>query len=191
MEDLIRSLFPQTKEVMAPAEGTQRTVSSNNSKPVKTLHTDYGAGYGFDGLINNVKYIDFHSHQEKYQETGADEFMLVNFWRPITMSQNLRSNPLCFVDSSTVSIEDQVTVEFVKENKTVGNIYTLKENPRHEFYFYPDMTNDEVVVFKQFHQVRNESTTRMPTFHTAFVDPAADEKTEGRTSFEYRVTILF
>ena len=52
------------------------------------------------------------------------------------------------------------------------------------------MTIDEVIVFKQFHRIRNENSARMPVFHTAFADPAADENTEGRISFEYRVGLL-
>jgi hypothetical protein len=46
------------------------------------------------------------------------------------------------------------------------------------------------VVFKQFHRFRKETSARMPVFHTAFADPAADENTEGRVSFEYRVGLL-
>jgi len=192
VEKLIRSVFPQTKEVIAPAEGLlRRAVPNVTNAPVKTIHTDYGF-VGFDGLLNNIKYIDFHSHIEKYEEIEANEFMLVNFWRPVLpMSQKLRSNPLCFLDTSTVDEIDQVTLNIQKDGKiSTNNLYTLKENPRHEFYYYPDMTTDEVVMFKQFRQVRNESTARMPTFHTSFVDPAADEETEGRISFEYRVAIL-
>jgi len=69
-------------------------------------------------------------------------------------------------------------------------VTALKENKRHQFYFYPDMSTNEVVMFKQFHQVRNESTTHMPVFHTAFPDPMADKETEERTSFEYRFAVL-
>mmetsp|Transcript_8257 Transcript_8257/g.9557 ORF Transcript_8257/g.9557 Transcript_8257/m.9557 type:complete len:410 (+) Transcript_8257:739-1968(+) len=190
VEGLIRTTFPQTKEVMAPAQGVRRTVSSNSNKPVKSMHTDYGFS-SFDGLFENIKFIDFHPYHSKYEETGANELMLVNFWRPVSMHQSLRSNPLCFLDSSTVDIKDFVTIEYQADEKKVFNSYTIKENPSHEFYFYPDMTNDEVVMFKQFHQMRNESTARIPTFHTAFADPAADEETEARISFEYRVAILF
>mmetsp|Transcript_11262 Transcript_11262/g.12755 ORF Transcript_11262/g.12755 Transcript_11262/m.12755 type:complete len:347 (-) Transcript_11262:57-1097(-) len=192
VEGMIRSVFPQTKEVIAPAQGLLRKAVPNvTNAPVKTMHTDYGFS-GFDGLLNNIKYIDFHSHIEKYEEIKANEFMLVNFWRPVLpMSNKLRSHPLCFLDTSTVHEKDQVTVNIQKDGQiSTNNLYSLKENPRHEFYYYPDMTTDEVVIFKQFHQLRNESTARMPTFHTSFVDPAADEETEGRISFEYRVAIL-
>jgi len=102
------------------------------------------------------------------------------------MSTPCRSLPLCFLDATTLSENDFVTVDSL----SLGITTALKENPNHKFYYYPDMTVDEVVVFKQFHQVRNETIARMPVFHTAFEDPAADETTEGRVSFEYRVGVL-
>jgi len=113
--------------------------------------------------------------------------MLINLWRPIKpMNQPLRSLPLCFLDSSTLSENDFVSIDSMSLGISTG----LKENPNHRFYYYPDMTVDEVVVFKQFHTFRNETVARMPVFHTAFPDPAADETTQGRVSFEYRVGLL-
>jgi len=49
------------------------------------------------------------------------------------------------------------------------------------------MTVDELVVFKQLHRFRNETSAKMPIFHTAFPDPAAVKNTEGRVTFQYRV----
>merc|ERR1712151_1145928 len=94
----------------------------------------------------------------------------------------LRSMPLCFLDASTLHQEDFVSIDA----QSLGVTTMLKQNPNNRFYYYPDMRVDEVVVFKQFHQFRNESIARMPVFHTAFIDPAADETTEDRISFEYR-----
>ena len=101
-------------------------------------------------------------------------------------SSELRSFPLCFLDPTTLQEGDFVEVD----SASLGVVTALKENPEHRFYYYPDMTVNEVVVFKQFHQLRNETSARMPVFHTAFADPAADETTEDRVSFEYRVGIL-
>merc|ERR1711862_84825 len=144
-------------------------------------------GLNFDEVVNRTTFIDFHPHVRAYEETRSKEYMLVNFWRPILpMTQPCRSNPLCFLDSTTISENDFVTVD----NANGGILTQLKENPNHKFYFFPDMTTDEVVMFKQFHQVRGESLARMPVFHTAFSDPAKTKDTEGRYSFEYRVGLL-
>jgi len=172
--------------VMPPARGIRRYITKNpNKAPARQVHNDYGLN--FDDVVDRNPFFDFESQKAKYEETNSNEYMLVNLWRPIKpMSTPLRSQPLCFLDASTLSKDDFVSVDSL----SLGVITALKENPNHKFYYYPDMTVDEVVVFKQFHKVRNETLARMPVFHTAFADPAADKNTEGRVSFEYRVGVL-
>mmetsp|Transcript_24037 Transcript_24037/g.25788 ORF Transcript_24037/g.25788 Transcript_24037/m.25788 type:complete len:141 (-) Transcript_24037:144-566(-) len=114
---------------------------------------------------------------------NAKEYMLINLWRPIkpmnaTKETPLRSYPICFLDSSTLSSNDFVYIDY----NSLGLITALKENVNHKDYYY-------IVVFKQFHAVRGSDeeegeTTIMPSFHTAFADPAADETTENRFSFK-------
>lgn len=183
---LVKSIIPRAKEIMPPAKGIRRSLGSGLlNAPAKFVHNDYGLN--FDEIVQRNPFFDFDKQKKLYEETKSNEYMLVNLWRPIKpMSTPLRSLPLCFLDSSTLSQDDFVTID----TKSLGVSTSLKNNPNHKFYYYPDMTVDEVVVFKQFHRVRNETSARMPVFHTAFPDPAADENTEGRVSFEYRVGLL-
>ena len=58
---------------------------------------------------------------------------------------------------------------------------SIRINPDHEFYYFPDIMVDEVVFF---------SIARMPVFHSAFADPDADDITEDQFNFEYRVGLL-
>ena len=91
VEELIRSVLPETKEVIAPAQGTlRRAVPNARDAPIKAMHSDYGLD--FDRLVNNTKVpFPFAAYRKKYEETKANEFMLVNFWRPVLpMSQKLR-----------------------------------------------------------------------------------------------------
>jgi len=183
---LLKSIIPRATEIMPPAKGIRRRIDGGLvNGPAKQVHNDYGLV--FDDVVERNPYFDFAKQRAIYEETQSNEFMLINMWRPIKpMSTPLRSYPLCFLDRSTLSKEDLVIID----TKSSGTLPQLKENPNHKFYYYPDMTVDEVVVFKQFHKVRDETIARMPTFHTAFPDPDADENTEGRVSFEYRVSVL-
>jgi hypothetical protein len=187
-KEIIESILPRVKTVMPPAKGIRRSFDAGllgGKAPAKTVHNDYGLV--FDEIVERNPFFDFDKQKELYEQTMSEEYMLINLWRPIKpMSQPLRSLPLCFLDSSTLSEDDFVTIDSMSLGISTG----LKENPNHRFYYYPDMTVDEVVVFKQFHTFRNETGSRMPVFHTAFLDPAADETTEGRVSFEYRVGLL-
>uniref|UniRef100_A0A7S1BY75 Uncharacterized protein n=2 Tax=Corethron hystrix TaxID=216773 RepID=A0A7S1BY75_9STRA len=188
VESLLRSLIPRAKKIMPPARGIRRFPTLNPNKgPAKQVHNDYGLV--FKEVIERNPFFDFEAQAAEYEETEADEYMLVNLWRPVRpMSEDKpnRSFPLCFMDSSTLDKNDFVTID----SRSLGFATSLRENPKQKFYYYPDMTINEVVVFKQFHQMQKEETARMPVFHTAFKDPAADETTEGRYSFEYRVSLL-
>jgi len=184
-QKLIQQILPRVKTILPPAKGIRRNVKAGlYNAPATIVHNDYGLI--FDEVVENP-FFDFGKQRAMYEKEQADEYMLVNLWRPIQpMTAPLRSLPLCFLDSSTLKKEDFVLLD----NKSLGVTTSLKANPDHKFYYYPEMTVDEVVVFKQFHHLRNETIARMPVFHTAFPDPAADENTEGRVSFEYRVGIL-
>lgn len=184
--ELLKSILPRAKTIMGPAKGIRRSLGAGLlNAPAKVLHNDYGLI--FDEVAERNPFFDFDKQRAIYEESEADEYMLVNLWRPIApMSTPLRSLPLCFLDSSTLSKDDFVSID----SKSLGVTAALKNSPDHKFYYYPDMTIDEVIVFKQFHRIRNENSARMPVFHTAFADPAADENTEGRISFEYRVGLL-
>ena len=187
VKEIIQTVVPRAKEVMPPAKGIRRKVAGGGffNGPAKVVHNDYGVD--FDEVTARNPLFDFAKQRATYDEMEANEFMLVNFWRPIKpMSEPLRSLPLCFLDASTLSEDDMVCID----QKSLGIAMALKYNPNQKIFYYPDMTIDEVVVFKQFHSVRNDTEARMPVFHTAFPDPAADETTEGRVSFEYRVSLL-
>merc|ERR1712194_127770 len=188
-ELITKVVVPRATEVMPPARGIRRYITSNPNKgPAKQIHNDYGLD--FDSVVEHNPAFDFEKQKQKYEDTQSGEYMLINLWRPIKPmdeTKKLRSFPLCFLDPNTLSDEDDfVTVD----SKSLGVITGLKDNPNHTFYYYPDMTVDEVVVFKQFHVVRDEGKARMPVFHTAFTDPRANEDTEGRVSFEYRVGLI-
>lgn len=186
VKELVKTIVPNVKAIMPPAKGIRRKIGGGLfNAPAKVVHNDYSLD--FDEVAERNPFFDFQKQRATYDETGADEFMLINFWRPIKpMTSPLRSLPLCFLDASTLDKEDLVVID----KKDQGVTTSLKQNPNHKFYYYPDLTVDEVVVFKQFHHIREGDTARMPVFHTAFPDPVADENTEARVSFEYRVSLL-
>lgn len=71
----------------------------------------------------------------------------------------------------------------------------LKASDDHKWYYYPNMTNEEVLVFTQFEEwkgVDNKAPDAKFTsnFHCAFKDPTApQENAEPRRSCEYRATL--
>jgi hypothetical protein len=67
----------------------------------------------------------------------------------------------------------------------------LRYNPAQRWYFYPEMTGDEVLAFKLCEFWKDEPDARPQNcFHTAFVDPATPADAEERQSCEHRVGVL-
>lgn len=101
--------------------------------------------------------------------------------------------PLAVLDPNTVSMDDVVPTSLT--GFTISGRPThqasLKFNPSHQWYYYPKMTNDEVLVFKQhqcFKGVDDQPGAQYKTcFHTAIKDPKAPANAEPRKSCEFRV----
>jgi len=118
---LVKSILPRAKTIMPPAKGIRRFVNAGIANaPAKTVHNDYGLI--FDEVVDRNPFFDFDKQNAIYEETKSDEYMLINLWRPIKpMSQPLRSLPLCFLNSSTLSKDDFVTIDSKSLGITVGS----------------------------------------------------------------------
>lgn len=72
----------------------------------------------------------------------------------------------------------------------------LKRHVEQKWYYYPEMTNDEVLVFKQYECFKGiddvEDAPLKTCFHTAFNDPQTPwfGKVEARKSAEHRIRLF-
>lgn len=129
--------------------------------------------------------------------TGFDQrdvhgMMVINFWRPVHMRGELRHTPLCVCDPRSVQREDLVRIGYPGPGDTRTNLMMLRHDPGQRWYFYPAMTRDEVLAFKQFDYFKDDGVPTLRTcFHTAFHDPTTPDGAELRQSAEHRVTVYF
>lgn len=93
-------------------------------------------------------------------------------------------NPIIFGDSIPEEAARQAPLPN-EDSLPAGSVFTFR--PSHRWYFYPDMSRDEAVLFK-FYDSDHSVGWRVP--HTAFAD-AAVRPTHPRTSIEFRVTAFF
>ena len=131
---------------------------------------------------------------------GYSRFISCSFWR--AFSQPPQDWPLAVCDATSVaadegifnpiifgdSIPDEATRQAPLPNEAAlpaGSVFTFR--PTHRWYYYPDMTRDEALLFK-FYDSDHSVAWRVP--HTAFEDSAARNPTP-RTSIEFRVTAFF
>eukprot|EP01006_Ploeotia_vitrea_P054047 TRINITY_DN67842_c4_g1_i1.p1 TRINITY_DN67842_c4_g1~~TRINITY_DN67842_c4_g1_i1.p1 ORF type:complete len:348 (+),score=32.84 TRINITY_DN67842_c4_g1_i1:76-1119(+) len=124
-------------------------------------------------------------------------YNVINFWRPVEpMKGPVKANPLGVIDPHTVKLQDTVRTGFhgfSPTNKPTVQL-GLKYSNAHKWYYYPEMTTEEVLVFRQAEMIKGkpfDDPTRA-VFHSAFEDPVnAPPGTEKRTSAEYRVPVWF
>eukprot|EP00439_Symbiodinium_sp_Y106_P044936 s1402_g5.t1 len=189
IEPLIRELLPSAAEICFPSRVVRRGPGGPSPFYAYRVHQDFGLypedmihfGDGFEGFLKRC-----HN-----KDTAG--YVLLNFWRPIPPTAGpVRSTPLAVCDPNTVRVEDCVPI------KTYGLIpggqhsLVLKHNADQKWYYYPDMTTDEILVLRQFHYERGMEApyNRIKTiFHAAFKHPASSPKDEVRYSSEYRVGV--
>ena len=114
-----------------------------------------------------------------------DAFEIVNVWRPIRGP--LRDAPLAICDATSVAFADFVPSDPVYCDR-VGEIYRVRYNPAHRWFYVPEMRADEAVLIKCYDSV--EDGRARFTAHSAFEDPTASPDVLPRESIEVR-TLVF
>lgn len=155
--------------------------------PVDQVHNDYTEESGP------------RRKQEVLDDAGRSDLAdrrvaFVNLWRPIIGP--VQDNPLALCDARSVAPEDLVSTDiyhFGEEDLTAprhrGQIYSVRQNPAHRWFFVSDMHPDEVLLLKCYDS-RNDGRARFVP-HTGFQNPACPEKFVPRESIEARTLVVF
>eukprot|EP00035_Acanthoeca_spectabilis_P034486 m.29393 g.29393 ORF g.29393 m.29393 type:complete len:350 (+) comp6681_c0_seq2:85-1134(+) len=73
---------------------------------------------------------------------------LINVWRNIADTP-VQAYPLACTNAKTFKKNELVTFE-IHYNDRIGENYFAKYNPNHEWYLYPHLTRDEILLLKQW-----------------------------------------
>lgn len=191
VEPLLHQLM-RVEEVFLPSHAVRRGPKGPNPFYGLGIHQDFGL-YPEDMEASFMSSDDSYADWLRRLPTSGG-YSIINFWRPILpMDGPVKDTPLALCDPNTVKVEDVVqntTMGFVKGGQRSS---LVKFSVEQKWYYYPEMTKDEVLVFRQFHF---DPTVAAPyqklrtVFHTAFKHPKAKEnKAEPRCSSEYRVGV--
>jgi hypothetical protein len=115
---------------------------------------------------------------------GVARYSIVNLWRPIR--HPVRDAPLALCDARSVDPADLVASDIFYPDRQ-GEIYQAMHSPTHRWSYFPAMTRDEVLVFKQFDSASQAGCTP----HAAFEHPAAPAGTPPRESIEIRCLLIY
>jgi hypothetical protein len=147
-------------------------------QPVPRVHNDY-----------TVK-----SGPQRVRDLLGDEadallqkrFSVINVWRPIRGP--VQDSPLAVSDARSVETQDLVATDLIYPDRT-GEIYYVKFNPEHKWFYAPAMRNDEVMLIKCYDSVEDGRARFVP--HSAFVDPTTPAGAPPRESIELRTLVFY
>jgi hypothetical protein len=155
--------------------------------PVAAAHVDYTKASGPKRSREILENAQKHHYQN-------NRLALVNVWRPIIGPA--QDFPLAMCSSTSVDDQDLVKTDihhFSESNLKIprhsGQIYSLKHNQQHEWYYYPDMQTDEVLLLRNWDSDKSSSHGYTP--HTGFKNSLAPTNTIPRESIEVRTLVVF
>ena len=138
--------------------------------------------------------------EEALSETGR--FAIINLWRNIHKESPVLRDPVGYCDAQTILTEDLVVFELHYTDR-IGENYFAHGAERHQWYFFPEMTFDEVVLIKQWDSAgafasskgaEKDSGSDKPcslNFHSAFEDPFSAANAPHRRSIEVRCIAIY
>jgi len=112
-------------------------------------------------------------------------YAIINLWR--STRHPVLDAPLAMCDARSVAAGDLVASDIVYPDRT-GEIYQLLHHRAHAWSWFPAMTRDEVLVFKQFDTAPGVACY---TPHAAFEHPAAPPDAPPRESIEIRCLLIY
>jgi len=128
----------------------------------------------------------------RYDQDDVEGFMTIDFWRPTNMRAPLAHMPLALCEPSSLERADifpSTMIGVAPEGRTSHHL-SLRFNAGQRWYYYPAMTNEEMIAFKLNEFWKDERSAPRNVFHSAFVDPTAAADAEERQSCEHRVGVL-
>lgn len=146
---------------------------------VDLVHNDYTVDSGPQRVRDLLR-------EEEATQHLATRFVIVNLWRSITGT--VQSSPLGLCDAGSVRFEDWVPCDLDYGDR-IGEIYNTAYNQDHRWCYVPNMTPDEVLIFKNYDSAEDGRARFTP--HTAFKDPATADDAPARESIETRVLAFF
>jgi hypothetical protein len=158
-------------------EGAADIRTGGPRQPATRVHVDQTHASG----ANRVR---------EHLPSEADELLkgrvqVINLWRPIRGP--LLDTPLALCDAASVAASDLVASDLIYPNRN-GETYSVKFNPDHRWFYFPEMTADEALLLKCYDSATDGRARFAP--HTAFVDPTTPVDAPPRESIELR-TLVF
>ena len=204
MEPYIKNLYPDVKRIrwtFNVVRGGSKFM--DQPKAVNIPHLDYHQNrtareefhqkYSpFEPYLSFLPFNDTTEPQLLMGEENTDTEklkVLLGVWIPILPDSTVCDNPLAVMDARTFDNAHQtlslthINFGFLKFHNLGGGIVF---DPKQKWYYYPFMTNKEVLVFHQYSEDRFFANP-----HTSFSNRNCPKNTKSRISAEMRLALYF
>jgi len=129
-----------------------------------------------------------HLSQSEIEKFRGEQWRMriVNYWRPL--NPVIQDTPLALCDRRSVRLDEPIPCDKVMEDY-VDESYYLKHEPSHDWYYLPNQTRDEPVVFVVWDSKEDKEFLVGPP-HACFELPNVATDTPKRESIEVRFIVI-
>ena len=123
---------------------------------------------------------------EEADDLLSRRVVLFNIWKPLF--ETVEELPLAMCDATT-SVPDDMLVMNLKYKDRTGEIFVMRQSPKHRWMYFPRMTPEQALLFKTY----DSETDGRARFvgHTAFEDPNTPPEALKRQSIEIRTMAFY
>ena len=194
--------YPQCRDILLEATGCKdvrgggheyRNGFGGRTGPTGVKPTPNGSGGAYA--------LGIHSDmcaavEDAFRRIVPDQrhFESINIWRSVKPGETVQMMPLAVCDMRSVNPDDIVfgdgtnTGDIRQYRKVVDQ--RLIHSPEQRWHYFPDMTADEVLLFRQY-DTRQEALNLRTVFHTAVPDPTSPPNAPARYTIEVRMQAIY
>jgi hypothetical protein len=190
--ELKNSYYPEAEALLKAETGASKivifdhTIRSSHDRPrgvglpreaVLRVHNDYTLKSGPQRVRDLVP--------EEAEARLKKRFAIINVWRPIVGP--LQQFPLALGDAESLRADDVLATDLIYPDR-VGEIYSIAYNPAQRWFYFPEMSRDEVVLIKTYD---SDPARARFSAHGAFADPNFPDPKVLRESIEIRALVFW
>ncbi len=153
--------------------------STTDDMPVMRVHNDYTE-------LSAPRRIRDLLPEDEAEYRLQRRYAFINLWRPVT--RTVRESPLGVCSAQSVRQSDFMVLALRYRDRN-GQIYFMRYNPDHRWFYCSEMRTNEALLLKCFDSA-GDGRARY-TAHSAFEDPTSPPDAEPRESLEARAIAFF
>jgi hypothetical protein len=184
--------YPETEALLKAETGAAKVVIFDHT--IRTSHQrPRGVGLPREAVLRVHNDYTLKSGPQRVRDLVPEEaearlkkrFAIINVWRPIVGP--LQQFPLALGDAASLAADDILATDLIYPDR-VGEIYSIAYNPAQRWFYFPQMSRDEVVLLKTYD---SDPARARFSAHSAFADPSIPDPKILRESIEIRALLFF